>query len=358
MIGGKMMKKRKSRRQKGSRKTGDQDDRKEKRTAGEKNNHEKSECYKYWKNDTEGWRDKLQKNNKTTEEMLKEAEDLLNEARSALQSRESKEDELKDAGLPGKTKTGSSGKAWKKQESDARKKNKSQEETEKADAGTKKATAGKKKTLTDDADKTSGKFNHEDFTPEDSDLGGADPDDFGFEFIDLNDPDNENVPLILKILSAYISALEENNVIFDIDEKECHIVIGFQLENKLKSTRIVVDFYEDGAMIYALVQKKAPEKTRQAVMEYITRSNFSLKKGCFVMNLSDGGVYFRMYVSYEGYDEIPEKTVLESVFFPVRMMEIYGDGIYALMRGYSDPETEVEKAEKPEMLRLAARRLR
>lgn len=303
--------------------------------------------------------------------MLKEAEDLLNEARDAVLSAGSKTQGPKGATAGGKTKAGSAGKTGDQKGSDVKKKKKASAKTDrtsteaekeardpkKGKAGTKKiatetkkAAAGKKKTMSDD--QASEKIREDDTDAEDDDDFCFDDRDDDF---DADDFAGINVSTKMSLVSSYIEAFEKNGIHYDFDPDEDIIVTGFQLDCRLASAKVLIRFSDDDVTVRTLVPLKASEEVRQDVMEYITRANFGLRGGCFEMDLDDGGIFYRTYINCQGLIEIPECIILESVFFPLKIMEIYGNGLAAVMMGFSDPETEIEKAEQAEIRRMEER---
>ena len=124
-------------------------------------------------------------------------------------------------------------------------------------------------------------------------------------------------------------------------------IIGFRarIESKLRliDYKIVVD--ERGYTVCATVPVNADENTRFSVMEYITRINYTLRNGSFEMDLSDGEVRYKCYVLTKDLEKIPQTMIEESITLPVLMYSRYGDGLAALIMGFSDPITEIEKAE-------------
>ena len=64
------------------------------------------------------------------------------------------------------------------------------------------------------------------------------------------------------------------------------------------------------------------------------------------MNFKEGEVRFKVHTNYKGLDEFSEEIIEDSLIIPPAMFERYGDGLVALMMGFSTPEVEIDKAEK------------
>lgn len=131
------------------------------------------------------------------------------------------------------------------------------------------------------------------------------------------------------------------------DEKNPRIETGFSVKNKLASIKEVIVFSETGFGVYTYSPMKADEETRLAVAEYVTRANYGLLNGNFELDMRDGEVRYKMYTLVNDTDiSAISKSVIEAaVELPLSMMNRYGNGLATIMMGFSDPETEINKAE-------------
>ena len=127
------------------------------------------------------------------------------------------------------------------------------------------------------------------------------------------------------------------------------IETGLKIHNKLQSTKMFIHFNENGEdfTVYAYCAMKAADESRAAVAEYIGRANYGLRSGCFEMDYRDGEVRYKVYTNHRGYDHVNDALIEAAIFIPANMMERYGDGLAAICLGFSDPITEIEKAEAP-----------
>ena len=139
--------------------------------------------------------------------------------------------------------------------------------------------------------------------------------------------------------------LDEDDWKYDYDANKHIIRLGAATRSKLRSIHYGIRFNEGGYTVYGIAPMNADEDTRSSVMEYITRVNFNLRNGNFELDLSDGEVRYKCYVPTKDLDEIPQIIIEESLIVPILMYNTYGDGLAALIMGFSDPVTEIEKVE-------------
>jgi len=132
---------------------------------------------------------------------------------------------------------------------------------------------------------------------------------------------------------------------YEVDGDRKTIRAGVSLNCKLQSVKLGVTFKEMGYTVYAMSPMSADEQTRPVVVEYITRANYGVRNGNFEMDYRDGEIRYKVYVPTKGLDTIPDEIIEESFLIPPTMFNRYGNGLAALMLGFSDPETEIKKAE-------------
>ena len=132
---------------------------------------------------------------------------------------------------------------------------------------------------------------------------------------------------------------------YEYDEETHTIVTGVKVKCKLQSLRMGIRFSENGYLTIAYPSLNANEEYRSDVAEYITRANYGVKNGNFEMDYRDGQVRYKVYTSYKGLSEFSEDMIEESVVVPILMFERYGDGLTAVLLGFSTPEDEINKVE-------------
>ena len=138
--------------------------------------------------------------------------------------------------------------------------------------------------------------------------------------------------------------LDENEWKYEYDDERKLIATGIGLKCKLRSLRIYISFSENGYSVITNSQMNASEECRAAVAEYITRVNYSAKQGNFEMDYNDGEVRYKTYTHCEGLENLSRQVVENSIVIPVIMYERYGDGLAALLFGFSTPLDEYNKA--------------
>ncbi len=150
------------------------------------------------------------------------------------------------------------------------------------------------------------------------------------------------------MIEGFRDFLDNKNWHYDYEEEREMIRTGVNLDCKFKSTKMFIRFYETGLMVISTIQMDVAEEYRASVCEYLTRANFGMKNGNFEMDMNDGEVRFKLYCNYAGLDALTDEIMEDCIMIPPVMFDRYGDGLSALMFGFSDPVTEIEKAEKSE----------
>ena len=132
---------------------------------------------------------------------------------------------------------------------------------------------------------------------------------------------------------------------YEYVEDRALIRAGVNLKCKLQSVKMYISFNDNGYTVVSVPPMKADEATRANVMEYITRANYGLRNGNFEMDVNDGEVRYKIYTNAKGLGKVGEAIIEDSIMIPPLMFDKYGNGMAAIMFGFSDPKTEIEKAE-------------
>lgn len=135
---------------------------------------------------------------------------------------------------------------------------------------------------------------------------------------------------------------------YDYDAERKLIKTGINLDCKLKSTKIFIDFRENCYMVLSFAPINGDKENLGELMKYLTMANYGLKNGNFELDVNDGEIRYKVYVDTDGLNEISEKIIKASILVGYAMMERYGNGIAALAMGFSDADTEIRKAEHPD----------
>lgn len=152
---------------------------------------------------------------------------------------------------------------------------------------------------------------------------------------------------ILDIVDMVRDYLDRNDWKYEYDgAADNHLIrAGVNVKCKLQNVQLYVLFNKNGYTVWGVPRLKADENTKAAVLEYITRANYGLRNGNFEMSMDKGEVRYKVYVNCKGMNGLSEDVLGDSIILPVAMLEKYGDGLASLIFGFSDPVTEVNKAE-------------
>ena len=150
------------------------------------------------------------------------------------------------------------------------------------------------------------------------------------------------------MVQAVKRCLDQLNVRYNYDSAHEVIELGSKVDCKLKNVRYFIQFNEDDYLVYAISPMNADEECRNEVLRYLSMANYGLFNGCFEMDLRDGEIRYKSYVDCRDMNSIPDIIVARSIIIPVNMFERFGDGIAALLMGFSDAEAEYKKAQEKE----------
>lgn len=132
---------------------------------------------------------------------------------------------------------------------------------------------------------------------------------------------------------------------FNMDNDVPKVIMGLNLKSKLQSTKIYIFFNESGYSVYGVVTsiRATDDKAKADCAEYLARANYGLTLGNFEMDYEDGEVRYKVHIPY--CDGLPESVIERSILIPPSMLDKYGNGLVALMMGFSTPKDECAKAE-------------
>ena len=140
--------------------------------------------------------------------------------------------------------------------------------------------------------------------------------------------------------------LDENDWHYEYENDRHLIRAGVNLNCKLKEVRLYVNFNEGGYTSIATVNMKADSNCMANILEYITRANYGLRNGNFEVDMRDGEIRYKCYTNFKGMNTLSNDVIEDSIMIPPMMFNRYGDGLAALLLGFSDPETEIRKVEE------------
>lgn len=149
----------------------------------------------------------------------------------------------------------------------------------------------------------------------------------------------------LDLINEVRDYLDDNNWNYEYEDDRQLIRTGVNLKCKLQSVKMYITFNDNGYTVIAVPAMKADEASKTNVMEYITRANYGLRNGNFEMDVNDGEVRYKVYTNAKGLSGVGTDIIEDSIMIPPLMFDKYGNGMAAIMFGFSDPKTEIEKAE-------------
>lgn len=123
------------------------------------------------------------------------------------------------------------------------------------------------------------------------------------------------------------------------------IKMGISLKSKIKSGTIFIDFKEDCYLVYLYAPISGDKDNLDELTKYLTMANYGLFNGNFELDVNDGEIRYKTYVNCDELETLPDQIIKDSIYVGCVMMDRYGDGIAALALGFSDAETEINKAE-------------
>ena len=140
--------------------------------------------------------------------------------------------------------------------------------------------------------------------------------------------------------------LDNSGIRYEYDAANDTVRFGTKVDCRLSSVRYRIGFGDEDYTVYVTCQMNAAESARDEIAKYLTMANYGLRSGNFEMDYRDGEIRYKVYVDCHDLDWLPDKIIGRSIFVPLGMVERYGDGIAALLMGFSSAEDEIRKAEK------------
>lgn len=133
-----------------------------------------------------------------------------------------------------------------------------------------------------------------------------------------------------EITTAINNFLNEDDWHFSFDEQRGLFNFGLNLKSKIKHIKYIVEVQEDEFLVYAVSPIGA---------------NYGLKNGNFELDMRDGEIRYKSFVSCGGITPTPE-MIKRSIYCPATMFEQYGDGIVDIILGNATAKSAIEKCEK------------
>lgn len=148
-----------------------------------------------------------------------------------------------------------------------------------------------------------------------------------------------------QIVDAVRDWLDNDDWRYEYVAEKQMIKMGINLNSKIKSGKIFIDFKDDCYLVYLSSPIFGDKENLGELIKYLTMANYGLINGNFELDVRDGEVRYKSFVNCDGLESLSENVIRDSICFPCVMMDRYGNGIAALALGFSDADTEIKKAE-------------
>ena len=97
-------------------------------------------------------------------------------------------------------------------------------------------------------------------------------------------------------------------------------------------------------MFYAVAPVKAPEETRQAVAEFVTRANYGMRIGNFELDFNDGEIRYKSSLDFEG-ETLTPGLIKAAIYPAVQTLDYYLPGLMKVVYGGATPAEAVAELE-------------
>lgn len=143
-----------------------------------------------------------------------------------------------------------------------------------------------------------------------------------------------------------------------IEELNC-FHFGVRIDGVIRRLDYVIAIQDDFFIVTAGLSigvDKTEKELMQAMMEFLHRANYGMKRGNFEFDTTTGDIRFKTYVDCE--DIVPSSAMLENnIDIPAETMEFYGEGIigiifgrYSAMEAFDITEGEIGRKRREKKL--------
>ena len=150
------------------------------------------------------------------------------------------------------------------------------------------------------------------------------------------------------VIDAVRDFAESEGYRYEFNAEREFLRLGFKVDCKLKHVDIIIAFHDIGYNVFAISPISADKDSASEMRKYLSMANYGLMNGNFEMNQNNGEIRYRCWVGTRNLESLPAEAVDEGVSVAYGMLKRYGNGIAAIALGFSNAETEIEKAEKPQ----------
>ena len=150
------------------------------------------------------------------------------------------------------------------------------------------------------------------------------------------------------IADAVNDFLKEDKWKYFFDESKGVFKFGLRMGGKLHNIDYRIAVHKGDYVVYAFSPIGVDEHDKTMLQDmsvFITRANYGMTCGNFEMDMRDGEIRFKCYVSCEG-NAVPTKEIIrESIYIPAKMYDRYAPGILGIVFQEKDPETMIAECE-------------
>ena len=129
-----------------------------------------------------------------------------------------------------------------------------------------------------------------------------------------------------------------------LDDKHIYR-LGFSGKNGQTVCYAQVQVEREQFLFYVFAPVKAPEETRLAVAEFITRANYGLRIGNLEMDFDDGEVRYKSSLDFEG-ETLTPGLIKHAIYPAVQTMDRYLPGLMKVIYSDQSPAEAVAGIEK------------
>lgn len=130
--------------------------------------------------------------------------------------------------------------------------------------------------------------------------------------------------------------------------------MDFKMDSVISPIRIIIFVEKDCFQVRALLPISAEISNSKGLFEllkFVTKVNYQLKVGNFIVDIDDGEIAYKVHVDCEGIDAIGNEIVKNSVVCTILMSKRYIPGLVAILFYGENAYTAFEKCELEEKRR-------
>ncbi len=146
------------------------------------------------------------------------------------------------------------------------------------------------------------------------------------------------------IMDVVLQFLDEEQWIFQKLDPKPVIRTGYHGEHGTWVGYIHIDEERQQFLFHALMGLNIPQQYRAAVVEFLTRVNYTLVTGNFEMNMDTGEVRFRVGLEAPN-DGVSLSLVRSLIYSAIHSMDRYFPGVLAVVHGGLSPEAALARVE-------------